>query len=137
MVVVYEFVEPFLKFGRLHLSVAYAHAHSGNVAPYEVGQLLHACDSVCYQEHLSVAAQLKADGFLYYLGIEVVYLGVDGVAVGRRCLYYGEVARSHDGELQGARYWGGGHCECIHVHLELAQLLLDCNAELLLLVNDE
>ena len=107
------------------------------MASDEACELFHSRYAVRYEEYLTVAAQLKADGLLDDLCIKGVYLGVDGVAVGRRCLYHGEVACAHDRELQGARYRGCCHGECVHIHLQLAQLLLHCNAELLLLVDDE
>ena len=107
------------------------------MASDEACELFHSRYAVRYEEYLAVAAQLKTDGLLDDLGIKGVYLGVYRVAVGRRCLYHGEVACAHDRELQGTRYRGCCHGECVHIHLQLAQFLFYRNAELLFLVDDE
>ena len=63
-----------------------------------------------------------------------MHLGDDGLAVGRRCGYHRQVARAHERELQRARY---GRCrkrERIDIDAHLAEFLLGCHAELLLLV---
>ena len=96
VVMVYELVQALLKHCRLHLSVAYAYACVGYMAPYHVRQFLHSRYAVGDKEHLAVTAELEVYGLLYHLSIEIVYLGVDGVAVRRRCLYHGEVACAHD-----------------------------------------
>ena len=82
-------VESLFKLCRLHLAVSYAYTCVGNSMLDNSCKLLHARYPVGDEEYLAVAAQLESHSLLDYLGIEVVYLGVYGVAVGRRCLYHG------------------------------------------------
>ena len=117
--------------------MAYADACVGYMLVNHARNLLHVRNSVVYEEHLSVAAELEVYGLFYGCSVETLNFCVYWVAVGWRCLYHRKVARSHYRELKCAGNGGGGHCQCVDVHLHLAQFLLYGNAEFLLLVDDE
>ena len=117
--------------------MADADAAVGDVALDECLQLRQVGDAVVDEEHLPVAAHLEVDGVGNDLFVERVHLRLYGIAVGRRRLYDTEVARPHQRELEGAGYGRGSQGEGINVDLHLPQLLLDADAELLLLVDDE
>ena len=86
---------------------------------------------------MSAAAHLEHDGVAYQVLAEVAEFGFYWLPVWRRSLYYTEVACTHQRELQGARYGGGGEGEAVYAYLHLLQFLLYADAELLLFVYDE
>ena len=120
-----------------HLAVTDGYTGIGYVTLDHALQLGERGDAVAHDIDLSVATHLEIDGFGDDFARKCAYLGLDRVAVGGWGLYHAEVAGSHERELQGARYWGGGKGQRVDVGLHLAQLLLDAHAELLLFVDDE
>ena len=60
-----------------------------------------------------------------------------GRRLGGRRVDDAQVAGPHERKLQRARDGRGRHGECVDVHFQLAELLLDRNAELLLFIDDE
>ena len=120
-----------------HLSVSDGHAGVRHVLVEQFGQVGQGGDAVGNNERLPVPAHLE----VHRVGDDFVAKGVDlglyRVAVGRRRLDDGKVARAHQGKLQRTRNRRSGHCEGVDVDLELAELFLDGDAELLFLVNDE
>ena len=88
-------------------------------------------------EDLSVAREFEVDGLLDDGIVETMDFGLDGVAVGRRSGDDAEVACSHEAELQGAGDGSGCHSKRIDVDAHGLERLLDLDAELLFLVDDE
>ena len=66
-----------------------------------------------------------------------MHFRLNGITVGRRCLDDAQVARTHQGELQGTGNGRGGHGQGIHVHFQLAELLLDGDTEFLFFVDNQ
>ncbi len=100
--------------------MTYANAAVGYVSLYQCLQLLQVGNAVVDEEHLSVAAHLEVHGIGNNLLIEDMQFGLYGIAVGWRRLYDGQVACSHERELQGARYGCCRQCKCVDIHLQLA-----------------
>ena len=117
--------------------MADGNAGIGHFTLNHIGQIRQGRYAVAHDEQLSVAAHLKVDGLADDIRAVDMNLGLYGITVGRRSLYDGEVTGTHKRELQGTRYWRGGHCEHIHVGAHLLQALLDRYAELLLLIDNE
>ena len=78
-----------------HLSVTYCYTSVGDVFLYGILQTLEVAYSVIHDIYLTVATHLEVHGIYDYLRTECVYLRLYWVAVGRRSLYYTQVARSH------------------------------------------
>ncbi len=125
------------QFLRIHLPVSHRYAHTRYLPLDKRFQLIDILDAVVHDKQLSIPVQLKIDRITHQLHIKRMYLGLYGITVGRRCSYGGEVARSHQGELQGAGNGGCRHGECIHIHLQLFEFFLDRHAEFLLLINNQ
>ena len=126
-----------LHYVRLHLAVCRGDACIGDElgdACREFGQLRNL---VVDDEDLSVAREFEVDGLLDDSIVEAMNLGLDGVAVGGRGGDDAEVASAHEAELQGAGDGSGCHGERIDVDAHGLERLLDLDAELLLLVDDE
>jgi len=122
---------------RFHLAVGRGDACVGDKlgdTGREFGQLRNL---VVDDEDLSVARQLEVDGLLDDSIVETMDLGLDGVAVGGRGSDDAEVASSHEAELQGAGDGSGCHGKRIDVDAHGLERLLDLDAELLFLVDDE
>ena len=84
-----------LQFFRLHLSVTNGHPCVGDVLVYYLGYACKVFNTVVYEIHLTVAAHLEVYGIGNDVGTESVNLCLYRVAVGRRCLYYAQVACSY------------------------------------------
>ncbi len=69
--------------------------------------------------------------------VEGNHLGLDRITVRWRCTHDAHIAGSHQRELQGTRNRSSTHGQGIHIHLQLAQLLLGRYTKLLLLINDQ
>ena len=83
----------------------------------KVGQGRH---TVGHDVHLAVAAHLEIHRLGNHLVAEGMYFGLDGAAVGRRCLDDAEVARPHERKLEGTRDGRGRHREGVDIDLQLA-----------------
>ena len=132
-----EVQDAVFQFLSLHLAVGHADAGVGQQAVQDVvdrGQFLHL---VVQEEHLAAAVQFVVDYAAYLILVEEYYFGLDGDAVGRGCLDYGQVAGAEQAELQGARNGGGGEREGIDADLQLAEFFLGAHAELLLFVDNQ
>ena len=113
------------------------HTGIGHIFVDEILQVYQIADAVVHEKHLSVAAHLKVDGIGNHFFVKGMHLGVDGIAVRRRCLHHAHVSCPHQRKLQGARNGRGTHGECVHIGLHLAQFFFHGHAKLLFLVNDE
>ena len=126
-----------LQFVGRHLPVSHYGTRVGDelaYARFEVEKLLY---PVVDEESLSSTRQLEVDGFAQYVVVEGCHCGKYRVAVGRRSVDCAEVARSHQRELQGARYRRCRHRERIDIHFHLLQLLFHAYAELLFFIDYE
>ena len=114
-----------------------SNAAVGHIFLDEVGYLLQAVDAIVHKINLTVAAHFEIDGVGYHLMPKGGKLGMDGITVGRRRADNAHVARSHQRELQRARYGRGRHGERVNVGFEFPQFLFGGNTKLLFLVDDE
>ena len=109
----------------------------GNVPLYHGLQLKQIGNTVIHEEYLPVTAHLEIDGVGNDFLVEGVHFRLDGITVGWRCLDDAQVARTHQRKLQGTGNGCSRHGQRIHIHLQLAEFLLDGDAELLLLINNQ
>ena len=137
VIVIDEIKDYLLQFGRLHLSVSDTDTAVGNVPLYHGLQLKQIGNTVIHEEYLPVTAHLEIDGVGNDFLVEGVHFRLDGIAVRRRCLDDAQVARTHQRKLQGTGNGCSRHGQRIHIHLQLAKFLLDGDAELLLLINNQ
>ena len=87
--------------------------------------------------HLSVARHLKINSVRNNFCTKGVYLRLDGIAVGRRCLDDAQVAGSNQRELQRSGDRRCTHRQRVNVGFHLAQLLFCRYAKLLLFIYNE
>ena len=137
VVVVHEIDHYLLQLIRRHLAIGHGNVGIGDMFAHKLCKLGQLADAVVDEEHLPTSAHLKLNGFGDDGGIEGTQLCLNGIAVGRRRLDDTQVASSHQGELEGARYRCGCQGEGVDVGLQLAKLLFGGDAELLFLVDDE
>ena len=137
IVVVLEIEDNLLQFLRLHLSVAYGNTCVRHVLMYQLADALQVVDARIDEIHLTVARHLEVYGVCNNLSTKGMYLRLDGIAVGRRCLDDAQVAGSHQRELQGTWYGRCRHCQRVYVGLHLAQFLFGRHTELLFLVDNQ
>ena len=138
--IVVEVDEPhhhLLQFLGFHLSMTDGHTGIRHIFSDHQSKFRQVTDTVVHEEHLSVSAHLELNGIRNHLFVEGMHLGIDGIAVRRRCLDDTHVACPHQRELQRSRNRCGCHGERVHIGLHLAQLLLRGNAELLFLIDDK
>ena len=122
VVVVSKSKYDFLQFLRLHLPVADGDAHVRHILDYHVSNALKVAYSVVDEIDLSVSAHLEIYGIGNYLLSESVYLRLNRIAVGRRCLYHAHVPCSDKRELQRSRNRRCRHRERVNIGLHLSQL---------------
>ena len=89
---------------------------------------------VVNDKHLAAATDFVGNGIADEFFVEDVYLGLDGVAVGWRRGDDGDVAGTHERELQRARDGCSRHGKRIHIDFHLAQFLFGSHAEFLLFI---
>ena len=104
---------------------------------YHVLELLELFNAVVDKEDLTVTRELKVDGFGDDVVVEGAHCGEDGIAVGGRCGQGAQVAGAHQRELQRARDGRGAHRQRVDVDLHLLEFVLDGDAKLLLLIDDQ
>lgn len=109
----------------------------GNVALYHRFQFRKIGDAVVYKEHLPVTAHFEVYGIGNNLIAKSMHFRLNRITVGRRRLDNAQIARAHQGELQGSGDGSGGQGQGIHVYFQLAEFLLDGNAKLLFLVDNQ
>ena len=137
VIVVGKAQNDFLQFGGGHLPMTDSHAGIGHIFLYQFFEVLKRRDAVSHDVSLSVPTHFEINGIGNYLVTKGVYLRLYRASVGRWRLDDAKVARAHQRELQGARNGCGRHGECVYIHFQLAEFLLDSNAKLLFLVDDE
>ena len=137
VIVVHEAHDDFFQLIGFHLPVTDGNAAVGHIFLDEVGYLLQAVDAIVHKINLAVAAHFEIDGVGYHLMPKGGKLGMDGITVGRRRADNAHVARSHQRELQRARYGRGRHGERVDVGFEFPQFLFGGDTKLLFLVDDE
>ena len=137
VVIVHKSRDDFFQFFRRHLSVPHGDAGIRNVASDQRGDVGKRGDARADDENLSVSAHLKVHGIGDDFVVKGVNLRLNRAAVGWRCLDDGEVAGTHQRELEGSWDGRGGHGQRVDVHLQLSQFLLHRHAEFLFFVDDE
>ena len=137
VLVVYEIEnDPFQLFG-FHLSVSDSHTHAGYFAAYKRLDLINVLDAVIDDERLSVAAHLELDRLTDDVRMKTFDLRLNRVTVRRRRCDIAQIARPHKRELKRTGNGRGREGERVDIRSQLAQLLLDRHAELLLLIDDQ
>ncbi len=137
VVVVGEVDNRLLKFLGGHLAVGHDGAGVGHKAMNHLLKLVEPLDAVVDEEYLAAARHLEVNGLAHGIVAHDAHVGENRISVGRRSVDGREVARAHQGELQGARYGCSRHGECVDVYFQLFQALLHGDAEFLFLVNNE
>jgi len=112
-------------------------AYTGYAAVYPVFQLCQVVDAVVDEIDLTVASQLKLNGFFEEVVVEGVEFSLDGVAVGWGCGDGTQVPCTHERELKGAGYGGGSHGQGVDIDFQLPELFLDADTEFLFFVDNE
>ena len=100
----------------------------------QVGQLLN---TIAHEEDLSVSAHFEVDSLDNRLFVEGKHLRLNRIAIGRRRLNHRQVARAHQGELQGSGDRGGRHGKRIDIDFQLPELFLHTDSELLFLIDNQ
>ncbi len=131
----HEFHHPLLQLLRVHLAVGVGDPGVGHEPQHQVAHGLDVFDAVVDEKHLPVSLQLLAHGIPDQHLVEHVQLGLHRLPVGGRGGDHGEVAGTHQGEVQRARDRGGREGEGVHVHAHLLELLLRLHPEFLLLID--
>ncbi len=137
VVVGHEIGYGFLEFLRWHLPVCHHCAGIGNKPADHGLEVVEPFDARVDEEHLASAGYLEVQGLGHKLVGQYVDTGNNRVAVGRRSGYGGEVAGSHERELESARDGRGCHRKGVDVGFQLLELFFHGNAEFLFLVHDK
>ena len=113
------------------------HTGIGDVFMDEFLNMLEFANTVVDKIYLTIARHLEIDSIGDDLDSKGMDLGLNGIAVRRRCLDDTEIAGTNERELEGTGNRRSRHGKGINARLHLAQFLLSRDAELLLLVDDE
>ena len=97
------------------LSVRDGNIHFGSNAMNHRGHFLDVANPIMNEENLSAATDFKFHFFFDLFRIENHHLGFNRLAVRRRGIDNGKIARSQQRELQCPR--NGGGCECKRVDM--------------------
>ena len=99
------------------------------------GAVVNVVDAVVQIVYLSSAAQLLCYCLRDKSCVMLYYIGLYRVSVKRRFLYYREIAKSHHGEVEGARDGCRRYREYINIRELLFQFFFLCDAEALFFVH--
>ena len=91
IVVVGEVENDLFEFFWLHLSMSDGHTGIRDILMDHIGNLLQLTDAVVHEIDLPIARHLEVDGISDNLCTESMYLRLNGIAVGGRCLNDAEV----------------------------------------------
>ena len=87
------------------------------------------------EEYLSAAVQFIITDTPYLGLVEEYYLCLDGDTVGRRSVYYAQVAGTEKRELERPRNRSGGEGEGVYVRFQLTEFFFGAYTEFLLFVD--
>ena len=130
-----EFQHCFFQAAAFHLSVRHANPGIGHKPLHHVGKPHNIADAVMDEKNLSAPPYFFADGIADHLFAKRVYFGGHGLAVGRRRGNDGQIARTHQRKMQGARNRGGRQREHIHIDAHFLEPVFGFHAEFLFLIN--
>ncbi len=137
LLVIHEIGNHLLQLFRIHLSMSNGNSYIRYFPFYQCLQLINILDAVIYNKNLPVAAHFEIHRIADDLQVEGMHLRLYRIAVGRWCTNGGEIARSHQRELQRTWNGSGRHGKRIHIDFELFQFLLDRDSKFLFLIDDE